>query len=119
MPLSFTAAPIGAFARGSRPADSEGAGVRAPLAVAGAPRGGYAGWWRGARSKGGRPAVRPPCRSLEQRPKVVAWLQAQVERQPPPGVEPLPARQEAPGSAEPLAKPGRKRLGRKVVARQA
>jgi len=36
MPLSFTAAPIGAFARGSRPADSEGAGVRAPLTAAGA-----------------------------------------------------------------------------------
>src|SRR5881409_3276374 len=34
MPLSFTAAPIGAFARGSRPADSEGAGVRAPPATA-------------------------------------------------------------------------------------
>ena len=36
MPPSFTATPIGALARRSRPAGSEGAGVRAPLAVAGA-----------------------------------------------------------------------------------
>ena len=36
MPLSFAATPIGALAERSRPAGSEGAGVRAPLAVAGA-----------------------------------------------------------------------------------
>jgi hypothetical protein len=36
MPLSFTATPIGALAARSRPAGSDGAGVRAPLAVAGA-----------------------------------------------------------------------------------
>src|SRR2546426_11667619 len=36
MPLSFAATPIGALAGRSRPAGSEGPGVRAPLAVAGA-----------------------------------------------------------------------------------
>ena len=36
MPLSFAATPIAALAERSRPADSEGAGVRAPLVVAGA-----------------------------------------------------------------------------------
>src|SRR5213593_2898860 len=36
MPLSFTAAPLGAFAPRSTPAGSEGAGIRALFAVAGA-----------------------------------------------------------------------------------
>ena len=36
MPLSFTATPLGALAPRSRPAGSEGAGIRALLAVAGA-----------------------------------------------------------------------------------
>jgi hypothetical protein len=36
MPLSFAATPIGALAGRSRPAGSEGPGVRAPLVVAGA-----------------------------------------------------------------------------------